>query len=175
MATQTLFNNLPSEAFSITAGPGNIFSGGAVAFRPQQNGSVAAVSLLLSGYTGANGQEIRVELYDNQVIGAENKPSLLLGTFTVPAGNDGLAAEFICTLSASVSLATDQIYWLLAYGTFTMPPSTGSAASWLAGAANPQVVQTAQFIVGNYQLSTAVPAFKVLSPSPLIPPSNLHV
>jgi hypothetical protein len=162
MANQTLFSSFPNEAFSISTGMGDVYSGGAVAFQPQQACCITGVTLLLAGYTGANGQKIALQLFNNQLLGTVNQPGGQLGSFTVPAGNDGSIAEFTCPLSPGVNLAAGGLYWLLAYGLFDAPPTTRIAASWLAGGANPMVVQMAQFIIGNFQPSSVVPAFAVL-------------
>ena len=164
MATNILFSSLPNEAFPISTGPGDIFTGGAVAFQPPGNCGVIGVSLLLRGYTAAIGEQVRVELYGNQAFGNQNRPANCLGSLKVPPGNDdGSVAVFTCLLGEPVSLTGGQIYWLLVYGGFIEgPPPAYIALSWLVGNSNPAVVQVAQFVVGNYEASALVPAFEVL-------------
>jgi hypothetical protein len=166
METQILLSTRPNNAFTIGAGPGNVYSGGAAAFQPQQDCSLTSVALLLQGYTGANGQQINVELWSNTIVGEMNRPGgNQLGTFNVPNPNAGAVAEFLFNLPTPVNLTVGNIYWILIYGVINavITPKV-LPLYWLAGGnavGDASYVQSLLFAAGNYQSSVTVPAFTV--------------
>ena len=166
MGTQILLSSRPADAFSVAAGPGDVFSGAAVGFKPQQDCRLSSVGLLLRGYTGANGQDIKIELLGNNNLGPANQPAgSISNTFSIPAPNDGSVAEFTFNLSADAALSAGSIYWLLVYGGLNNASLTqGSLLYWVAGgnpAGNAAFIQSLLFVEGNFQPSTVIPGFTV--------------
>jgi hypothetical protein len=166
MATKSAFSNYPIEAFPIGTGLGNKSTGGAVIFQMNGDCGLAGVSLLLKDYTGANDQKIKVELWDNLSIPGRNKPGKQLGSFDVPAANNGTVAEFMCALPTTVNLVGGHIYWLFAYGVLTETAmQKGVKASWLAGGValgNAALVESQGYINGNFVPGNIIPAFSLL-------------
>ncbi len=86
-----ILSNLPGIAFTVAVGPGNIYSGGAVAFSPKQDCTMISVTLLLRGYTEQMVPHFTLQLLTH---GNDDKPTDTgLPSFIKPAPNDGTQAE----------------------------------------------------------------------------------
>jgi hypothetical protein len=131
MSAQTILSSLPADAFPVIAGLGNVSSGGAVAFTPQQDCTLSSVTLWLRGYTGVNGQEIKAQLFGNSPL---NQPEGQLGSFNVPPPNDGSIAGFTFNLPANIGLKGGKTYWIFIYaGQNDASMQKGTALYWLQG------------------------------------------
>jgi hypothetical protein len=163
MSAQIILDILPGDAFSIIAGRGDTYSGGAVAFTPQQDCSLTNVTLLLRGYTGLNGQEIKAELLEND---PRNQPGEPLGSFNVPPPNDGSIAGFTFNLPANIGLKGGKTYWIFIYaGLNDASMQNGTVLYWLQGSQiNGAAVFSGSrmFIESGFVQSQSVPAFNIV-------------
>jgi hypothetical protein len=168
METQTILNTYPADAFSIVAGPGHFFSGGAVAFRPPESCFLVRVILVLRDYDGMNDQQIDIQLLDNQSAGYENRPGAVISSaFRVPQPNDGSIGEFAFDLPQAVSLSGGHVYWLLVHGSVNrFCLKSGALLHWVSGNGgykNPAYLGSLGFIDGNYLPSKVIPAFTLVT------------
>jgi len=164
MGTKTILSSSPADAFSIAAGRGAVSTGGAVAFKPQQNFNLTSVTLLLREYTGENGQQIKMQLLGNDA-GGSRPGDLISEAFLIPPPNDGSVAEFTFNLPANVALQADVIYWIFVYGEITDASfANGALLYWVTGgnpAGGADYVQSLLYAQNSFQPSTAIPAFTI--------------
>lgn len=160
-----ILSNLPDAAgFSVAVAPGNIYSGGAVAFMPQQDCSMAAVTLLLNGYTDKMAPHFALQLLVN---GTNNQPADGgFPGFTKPTSNDGSAAVFTFNLTTNAALKSGQIYWVLAYGGIIsgQPLNEMLVSNWLGGVTpngSAQYKGSLGYRMGSFLPSSVVPAFSI--------------
>lgn len=168
MAAQTILNTYPADAFSIVAGPGNFFSGGAVAFQAPRFCQLNYITLMLRDYDGTNHQDIEVQLLANYTVATHSASSnwpgcLICDSFKIPGPNDGSIGEFVFELPAGVALKGGGIYWILVYGKLNHTCMQGGALlHWVEGKngqKNPAFIGSLSFVDGNYLPSSVIPAF----------------
>jgi len=163
MATQTILNTYPADAFSIVAGPGNFFSGGAVAFQSPRFCQLTSITLVLRDYDGTNHQDFEVHLLANHAASADRPGCLICDSFKIPEPNDGSIGEFVFASPAGVALKSGGIYWLLVYGKLNHTcMKGGTLLHWVEGKngqKNPAFLGSLGFVDGCYLPSSVIPAF----------------
>ena len=163
MASHTILNTYPTDAFSIVAGPGKFYSGGAVAFQAPRFCQLVHVTLVLRDYDGLNDQDFEIQLLDNRPAEGNRPGSLICDSFKIPGHNTGEIAEFTFELPAGTTLNAGSIYWILVYGKLNYRSMQGGTLlHWVEGKnthKNPAYIGSLGFIDGCYLPSSAVPAF----------------